>query len=104
METPVIKITIVGVDKKLSANISDSIANERTYKYMYEKQLISRLRILTEEMQTLPEAEQINAIGNILIVERNIANFAAEQYAGLDQEIMFDTLTEIVSDIDELFE
>ena len=66
--------------------------------------MISRLRIVKGNAQNLPLEDQITIISNALITERNIANFAAEQYAEQDQSELFETLIEIVKEIEELFE
>lgn len=104
MNNPTITITVKGADNKLSESISTSISNENTFKYLYLKQLVSRLRAVKAKVADKPDTYQIAVIGNTLKVERNIANFAAEQYAELGQEETFDALTEIVAEIDELFE
>lgn len=101
---PKITVTVIGADKKLSDNLTNSIVEERGYKYTYLKQLISRLRIVQENAAHLSEPEQVVIIGNTLIAERNIANFAAERYAELDQEELFESFTEIVDEIQSLFE
>ena len=101
---PKITITVNGVDEQLSNNISKSITDKRGYKYTHLKQIVSRLRIIKEEIEDLPENEQITIISNALITERNIANFAAEQYAEQNQSELFEVLVEIVSEIEELFE
>jgi hypothetical protein len=100
---PKITVTVIGADNKLSDSLSNSIVEERGYKYTYLKQLISRLRMVKAKNANLTEEEQMIIISNTLIVERNIANFAAEQYAELGQDELFDSFTEIVSDIEELF-
>ena len=101
---PKITITVNGVDEKLSDNISNSIVDKKEYKYTHLKQMISRLRIVKGNAQNLPLEDQITIISNALITERNIANFAAEQYAEQDQSELFETLIEIVKEIEELFE
>ena len=101
---PKITITVNGVDKQLSNNISSTITDKKGYKYTHLKQVVSRLRILKEKVVDLSEKDQIAIISNALITERNIANFAAEQYAEQNQLELFDALTEIVDEIEELFE
>lgn len=98
-----ITVTIIGAEQKLSDSISNSIVDERGYKYTYLKQLLSRLRIVKSKNEDLTDEEQMVIIGNTLITERNIANYAAEQYAKLDMDELFESFTEIADDIDELF-
>jgi TusA-related sulfurtransferase len=100
----IITIKVIGADNKMSKHITESIDGSDGYKYTYLRQLVSRLRILKSNIQDLPEAEQITILGNILITERNIANYAAEKYAELNQEELFDCFMSIVSDIEECFE
>jgi uncharacterized protein YutE (UPF0331/DUF86 family) len=52
--------------------------------------------------EDLTEEEQCVIVRNTLIVERNIANYAAERYAELDQDELFESFTEIATDIEEL--
>lgn len=100
---PTIKITITGATSKLSGHITESIGEQNVYKYTYLKQLITRLRAVEQQMLDLPTEAQIIAIGNVLVTERNIAAYAAEQYAALNQEELFDSFMEIVEEIEELF-
>lgn len=104
MTSPKITITITGADKKLSTGINESIESSKTYKYTYLKQLISRLRAIKSKVSERSETEQIDIISNVLKAERNIANYTAEQYAELGYDEVFDSLTEVVSEIEELFE
>jgi hypothetical protein len=100
---PKITITINGVDQKLSDNLSKSIAQENGHKYTHMKQVVSRIRMVKDTIKDLPEDIQLMMISNALIVERNIAWFAAEQYAMLNQDKLFDALSELAEDIDSLF-
>lgn len=103
---PTIKITIIGnasVSSKLSKHVTESIDEANTYKYTYLKQLVTRLRRVEERSKDLPDNEHIIAIGNTLIAERNIAAYAAEQYAALNQDELFDSFVEIMEEIEELF-
>lgn len=96
-------ITVNGVEQKLSNNIGNSITLGKGFKYTYQKQLLSRLRVAIDSTKNLPENEAKTHISNVLIVERNIANYAAEQYAELGQDEIFNSFTEIAEDIEELF-
>lgn len=99
---PQITIKVIGAEEILSNNISQSIDQANGFKYTYLKQMISRLRIVKSTVKDLDEQEQIAAIGNALIVERNVANYAAGEYAKLNQESIFDSLMEIVDEIEAL--
>jgi len=99
---PTIKITITGATSKLSGHITESISEQNTYKYTYLKQLVTRLRVVEQQLSDLPAEAQIIAIGNVLVTERNIAAYAAEQYAALDQDELFNSFMEIVEEIEEL--
>jgi hypothetical protein len=100
---PTIKITITSATSKLSKHLGDSISDYNAYKYTYLKQLISRLRVVEQNIKDLSEEQQVIIIGNVFITERNIAAFAAEQYAALNQNDLFDSFIEIVKEIEELF-
>ncbi len=102
MEEAIIKITITGADKKLSESVTASVKDGKRYKYTHNKLLVSRLRMFKEDIKNLSEEEQIGVIRNVLIAERNIASFAADQYAELNQENIFNDLTEIIEELDEL--
>jgi len=99
-----ITITVTGATGKLSKSITDSIQQQKSYKYTYLKQLISRLRIIGEDLdsQGLPIEEKAILFINALIIERNIAAMAAEQYAAMNQSNLFDAFMEIVDEIEEL--
>lgn len=99
---PKITIKVIGADNALADSLGKSITEQDGYKYTYLKQLVSRLRIVKSNVKDAPEEERIVTIGNALVTERNIANFAAEQYAMLNQEDLFNSFMEIVSDIEEL--
>lgn len=101
---PKIKVTVIGADKQLSDTMGNSITTGKGFKYTYQKQLLSRLRVVMSNTSNLSPEEQLIAISNMLIVERNIANFAAEQYAQLDQDNIFNSFTEIAEEIEALFE
>jgi hypothetical protein len=98
-----ITVTITGAEHKLSDSVGKSITSEKSFKYTYQKQVQSRLRTVMKNVSVLPEEEQVNIISNMLIVERNIANYAAEQYALLNQDDIFNSLTEVAEEIEELF-
>ena len=100
---PKITVTVIGADDTLSNIISNSIVDNKGYKYTYLKQLVSRLRLVKNNVKDLTEEQQITIIGNTLIVERNLANFAAEEYAKLNQDELFESFMEIVDDIEDLF-
>jgi hypothetical protein len=97
-----IKITITGVDKKLSDEISNSISDTKGYKYTYLKQLISRLRMIKGSISNLSEEEQTTEFTNVLIQERNIANFSGERYAELNNEELFNAFSEISESIEKI--
>lgn len=99
---PTIKITITGATSKLSKHITESIVDNSIYKYTYLKQLLSRLRAVDQCSKDLPEEQQLVILANTLIVERNIASYAAEQYAALNQDDLFQSFMEISEEIEEL--
>jgi mannitol-specific phosphotransferase system IIBC component len=101
---PKIKVTVIGADKQLSDTMGNSITSGKGFKYTYQKQLLSRLRVVMSNTSDLPPEEQLIVISNMLITERNIANYAAEQYAQLDQDDIFNSFTEIAEEIEALFE
>lgn len=103
MDKPVVTITITKADTTISDKLSNSIKEYNGFKYTYLKQLVSRLRIFKQSVNDLSTDEQISAMGNFLITERNIANFAADQYAILNHDELFNDLMEIVEEIEELF-
>jgi len=94
-----IKITITKADEKLANSI---VGDFNGYKYTYMKQLISRLRIVKSCISDKPIDEQITTLQNVLIVERNIAQYGAERYAELNNEDLFDALIEISDKIEEI--
>jgi len=98
-----ITVTIVGADEQLSKKLTSAISLGKGYKYTYLKQLLTRLRIVRQKVINLPEEEQLTILSNTLITERNIANFAADKYAELNMDELFDSFADIASDIDELF-
>jgi hypothetical protein len=100
---PKIIITVNGAEQKLSDDIGKSITLGKSFKYTYQKQLLSRLRVAIANTSVLSEEEARLNISNVLIVERNIANYAAEQYAELGQDEIFKSFTEIAEDIENLF-
>lgn len=100
---PTIRITITGATSELSKHITESISEYNTYKYTYLKQLVSRLRVIEQNLENLPDEARLLAIGNTLITERNIAAFAAEQYAMLNQDELFEAFMEVVEEIESLF-
>jgi len=94
-----ITIEIIKSDDKISKKITESISDKKGYKYTYLKQLISRLRMIKQQIEELSEEEQIAIFSNVLITESNIANYAAEQWADLNHEQLFNDLTEIADEI-----
>jgi hypothetical protein len=100
---PKITVTINGAVEVLSDNLNKSISEQKGYKYTYMKQLVSRVRLVKSNVSELPENVQNLIISNTLIAERNIASFAAEQYAMLNQDELFNAFAEVVEDIEKLF-
>jgi hypothetical protein len=100
---PKIIITVNGAEQTLSNNLGKSITLGKGFKYTYQKQLLSRLRVAIASTKDLSEDEAKVNISNILIVERNIAYYAAEQYAELGQDEIHNSFTEIAEEIEELF-
>lgn len=99
---PEIKITVTKAGQTLSDNVSKSIKDVKSFKYTYLKQAVSRIRLVTDSVADETDEQKVTSITNALIVERNVANFAAEQYAKLNQDEIFNDLMEIVEEIDEL--
>ena len=102
MNEPKIEITIITADKKISESISGSIKDSHPYKYLHNKLLVARLRGIKQEIAELPIEQQASIIRNVLIAERNIAETAAEQYALLNANDIFNDLMEIVGEINNL--
>ncbi len=102
MNVPEIKITIIGASKKLSETITSSIKEGRPYKYVHSRLLVSRLQAVKYDIKDLPEEEQIKEMRNVLIAERNIASIAADQYAELNKQDIFEDLIEIIEEIDNI--
>ena len=99
---PKITITITDATAKLSKHVTEAIEEYDTYKYTYLKQLLSRLRAVEHSTNVLSIDDKILLVRNVLITERNVAAFAAEQYAALDQEEVFNSFTEIMEEIEGL--
>lgn len=98
-----IKISISSVENNISKKLESSVSNNKSYKYTYLKQLSSRLLLLKSELidKGYSEEEINSIIANALKVERNIANFAAEQYAEFNHEELFEACSSLVDDIEE---
>ena len=102
MSDPVIKITITTADKKLSEGITEAVKLGRPGKYVHSRMMLARLRMVKWEVRELPEVDQIARMRNALTIERNIAAFAADQYAEIGEDIIFNDLTELVNEIDDI--
>lgn len=98
-----IKISISSVENKLSKKLENSVSDRKSYKYTYLKQLASRLLLIKSELivKEYSEEEMNSIIRNALKTERNIANFAANQYAEFNHEELFEACSSLVDDIDE---
>ena len=99
---PKITITITGATEKLSKHVTEAIEEYDTYKYTYLKQLLSRLRAVEHSVNDLSIDNKLAIVKDVLITERNIAAYAAEQYAVLNQNEIFNSFIEIMEEIEEL--
>jgi hypothetical protein len=99
-----IKITITKADEKLSSSISETPNGEiaSSYKYTYMRQLITRLRVTKGLLLDKPMEEQEQIMRDVLITERNISHYIAEEYAKLDNDNIFTAAMEIAEDIEEI--
>jgi hypothetical protein len=99
---PTITITLTNLDTQLSDSLSKTINTNKSYKYSYLKVLKSRLALVKDEIKDLPEEEQLSAIKSVLITERNIAAFAADSYAMINEEAIAIDFSDIVEELDKL--
>lgn len=102
MSTPKLTITITTLDKKLSKNVQDAVTAGKPYKYNHARLLATRLRSVKDSINHLSDEEQLAHLRNVLIVERNIASLAADEYSKINQENVFNDLMEIVAEIDTI--
>jgi len=97
-----IRITIKYADEMMGETIKSAIDKGRSYKYVHCRMLQARFRAIDWNTRELPEDQRTAIARNVLIAEQNIAKYAADLYATLNQETVFDDLSEIIEKIDEI--
>lgn len=63
-----------------------------------------RLRTIKKNTSSLSEEDQDKAMLCAILIERNIAAYAAEQYAMMNQEEIFTPLSEIMEVLDNIID
>jgi hypothetical protein len=97
------KVTIIiSAPKKIKERVSQAVTDGKRYQHQYARLLGARVLGVKQEIEDLPEEDQVKIMRNVLVTERNIASYAADQYALLNQSAIFDDLLQIVNELDEL--
>jgi len=99
-----VKITINKADERLSSSITNTPTKEisSSYKYTYLRQLITRIRVVKGTTLDKTPEEQENIIRDVLVTERNISYYIAEEYAKLDNNDIFTAAMEIAEELEEI--
>jgi len=92
---------VINADGKLAEQIPNT---SNGYKYTYLKSLITRLRILKGNVNDLSDEDKAKILIRVLTAEREAANLIAELYAELNQDDIFNALTEIADEIKDILE